>query len=184
MCIRDRDIVPIMSLPIFSPEEIRSFLLICGPVLTISNMADEIDMPISITAPSEASIIPANKSPLKSKSIPCGIYISITASSLENPVRLEMCIRDRNLSAAETGRKAESKRKKISSNLILKKINDGKKVIAVELDPPSDTNIDSFFENAKILKKHNVDAITIADCPIAVSYTHLDVYKRQVPEMV
>lgn len=72
-----------------------------------------------------------------------------------------------NLSAAETGRKAESKRKKISSNLILKKINDGKKVIAVELDPPSDTNIDSFFENAKILKKHNVDAITIADCPIA-----------------
>ena len=46
-------------------------------------------------------------------------------------------------------------------------MDDGKKVIAVELDPPINTDIDSFLEGANILKHHSVDAITIADCPLA-----------------
>ncbi len=49
----------------------------------------------------------------------------------------------------------------------LEKMNNGKKVIAVELDPPINTDIDFFMEGASILKNNGVDAITIADCPLA-----------------
>lgn len=52
-------------------------------------------------------------------------------------------------------------------NLLLEKISRGQKVIAVELDPPVDTEIGFFMESAHILKEQGVDAITIADCPIA-----------------
>lgn len=52
-------------------------------------------------------------------------------------------------------------------NLLIDKINAGKKIIAVELDPPLDTEITFFMDGAKILKHLGVDAITIADCPIA-----------------
>lgn len=55
----------------------------------------------------------------------------------------------------------------IAKNLLLEKISKGKKIIAVELDPPIDTEIDFFMNSAKILKEQGVDAITIADCPIA-----------------
>ncbi len=55
----------------------------------------------------------------------------------------------------------------IAKNLLLDKINNGKKIIAVELDPPIDTEIDFFMNSAKSLKEQGVDAITIADCPIA-----------------
>ncbi len=52
-------------------------------------------------------------------------------------------------------------------NLLLEKIKEGNKIIAVELDPPIDTRIDFFMDSARILKEQGVDAITIADCPIA-----------------
>jgi len=58
-------------------------------------------------------------------------------------------------------------KKPVVKNLLLEKINSGKKIIAVELDPPIDTNIDFFINSARILKEQGVDAITIADCPIA-----------------
>ncbi|MFL0196529.1 bifunctional homocysteine S-methyltransferase/methylenetetrahydrofolate reductase [Clostridium sp. WILCCON 0269] len=57
--------------------------------------------------------------------------------------------------------------KPIVKNLLLEKISNKKKIIAVELDPPIDTEIDFFMNSAKDLKKQGVDAITIADCPIA-----------------
>lgn len=57
--------------------------------------------------------------------------------------------------------------KPIVKNLLLEKIRHGKKIIAVELDPPIDTEIDFFMNSAKSLKEQGVDAITIADCPIA-----------------
>lgn len=50
---------------------------------------------------------------------------------------------------------------------LIDKINKGKKIIAVELDPPIDTEISAFMEGAKKLQVAGVDAITIADCPIA-----------------
>ena len=42
-----------------------------------------------------------------------------------------------------------------------------KRVIAVELDPPADDNLEKFMAGAKALKEAGVDAVTIADCPIA-----------------
>lgn len=60
--------------------------------------------------------------------------------------------------------KKESNQKE---NLLLRKINAGKKIIAVELDPPSKAEISNFMEGAKRLKYSGVDAITIADCPLA-----------------
>jgi len=57
--------------------------------------------------------------------------------------------------------------KPIIKNLLLEKIRIGKKIIAVELDPPLDTEIDFFMNSAKTLNEQGVDAITIADCPIA-----------------
>lgn len=52
-------------------------------------------------------------------------------------------------------------------NPLLEKIKQGQKVLAVELDPPIDTNIAFFMEGAQLLKQAGVDAITIADCPLA-----------------
>ncbi|MPQ33154.1 bifunctional homocysteine S-methyltransferase/methylenetetrahydrofolate reductase [Clostridium estertheticum] len=57
--------------------------------------------------------------------------------------------------------------KLIVENSLLEKIKLGKKIIAVELDPPMDTGIDFFMNSAKSLKEQGVDAITIADCPVA-----------------
>lgn len=48
-----------------------------------------------------------------------------------------------------------------------KKLYSGKKVIAVELDPPTDANIKKFLKNVCLLKDSGVDLLTIADCPIA-----------------
>ena len=47
------------------------------------------------------------------------------------------------------------------------KLSSGKKVIAVELDPPPDINMNKFMSGAWQLKDAGVDIITIADCPIA-----------------
>ncbi|MBQ7265006.1 MAG: bifunctional homocysteine S-methyltransferase/methylenetetrahydrofolate reductase [Firmicutes bacterium] len=39
------------------------------------------------------------------------------------------------------------------------------KIIAVELDPPKDTNVDALMDTANFLKNKNVDVITFADSP-------------------
>lgn len=54
-----------------------------------------------------------------------------------------------------------------SHNALQEKLVQGKKIIAVELDPPSNCDIQKFMENAVILQDAGVDTITIADCPIA-----------------
>lgn len=56
---------------------------------------------------------------------------------------------------------------KSNLNPVLKKISEGKKIIAVEVDPPLDANVDFFMDSAKKLKALGVDLVTIADCPIA-----------------
>lgn len=70
-------------------------------------------------------------------------------------------------SAIEKVISSKEKIKPISKNKLLEKLEVGKKIIAVELDPPIDTDIEFFMSSAKKLKDHGVDAITIADCPIA-----------------
>ena len=52
-------------------------------------------------------------------------------------------------------------------NNFWKKLKAGKRVIAVELDPPQDNKTDSFISGARVLAHSGIDAITIADCPIA-----------------
>lgn len=52
-------------------------------------------------------------------------------------------------------------------NLFRNKLENGKKPIAVEFDPPQDLNIGKYMENAKKLELAGADAITIADCPVA-----------------
>lgn len=54
-----------------------------------------------------------------------------------------------------------------SENLFRNKLENGKKPIAVEYDPPQDLNMAKYIENAKLLDRAGADAITIADCPVA-----------------
>lgn len=52
-------------------------------------------------------------------------------------------------------------------NRLAEKLAAGKRIIAVELDPPADASLAKFMDGARTLKQCGVDAITIADCPIA-----------------
>ncbi len=52
-------------------------------------------------------------------------------------------------------------------NPIWDKLAAGQRIIAVELDPPADDRIDPFLSDVQTLMDAQVDAITIADCPIA-----------------
>ncbi len=52
-------------------------------------------------------------------------------------------------------------------NRLAEKMDAGKRIIAVELDPPADANVEKFMEGARHLKTAGVDAVTIADCPVA-----------------
>jgi len=52
-------------------------------------------------------------------------------------------------------------------NPIWEKLAAGQRIIAVELDPPADDRIAPFLSDVQTLRDAQVDAITIADCPIA-----------------
>lgn len=52
---------------------------------------------------------------------------------------------------------------------MIEKINRGKKVIAVELDPPFNEDMSKMMEGAYYLKEKGIDMITIADSPMARS---------------
>lgn len=45
-------------------------------------------------------------------------------------------------------------------------LQSGRRVIAVELDPPGDDNIAPFLSGVQVLREAGADAVTIADCPI------------------
>lgn len=55
------------------------------------------------------------------------------------------------------------------NNPFLRKLHSGKKVIAVELDPPFDQNAEKVLEGAYSLKDAGVDIITLADSPLGRS---------------
>ena len=62
---------------------------------------------------------------------------------------------------------AEAKGNRVPGiNTLAEKLNSGRRVIAVELDPPADDNITPFLEGVRVLRDAGADAITIADCPI------------------
>lgn len=56
--------------------------------------------------------------------------------------------------------------RKADENILWNKLETGQRVIAVELDPPVDDNIDAFLAGVSALKNAGADAITIADCPV------------------
>ena len=49
----------------------------------------------------------------------------------------------------------------------MEKLEQGKTVIAVELDPPFDQNAEKLLEGSFLLKEHDVDIVTLADSPLA-----------------
>ena len=51
-------------------------------------------------------------------------------------------------------------------NRLRDKLAAGKRVIAVELDPPADDQADSFMEGVRALRAAGADAVTVADCPV------------------
>jgi len=55
----------------------------------------------------------------------------------------------------------------IAENKFWDKLSRGKKVIAVELDPPANSDIRAFMDGARKLRDAGADAITIADCPVS-----------------
>ena len=54
-----------------------------------------------------------------------------------------------------------------TDDAFLRKLNAGKKVIAVELDSPKDADLTGYLESARRLQAAGTDLLTIADCPIA-----------------
>lgn len=59
--------------------------------------------------------------------------------------------------------------RKVKPNSFIQKFERGKKVVAVELDPPYDSNYERVIECAHSLKHCGVDMITIADSPMGRS---------------
>lgn len=55
----------------------------------------------------------------------------------------------------------------IEKSEFYEKLLSNHKPIAVELDPPFDSDITKFMDGAKALKECGVDLVTIADCPVA-----------------
>ena len=53
------------------------------------------------------------------------------------------------------------------SDPFLRKLARGERVIAVELDSPRDADLTGYMASARRLQQAGVDALTIADCPIA-----------------
>lgn len=57
----------------------------------------------------------------------------------------------------------------LDSNPFYEKLKSGKKVIAVELDPPYDADYDKIIECGQKLKQQGIDIITLADSPMGRS---------------
>jgi homocysteine S-methyltransferase len=67
------------------------------------------------------------------------------------------------------GAKAPDLKQVVKENEFLQLFSSGKKVIAVELDPPYDADIDRVMECAHILKGSGADILTFADSPMGRS---------------
>jgi len=83
-------------------------------------------------------------------------HIAQTAAALKEPPRKRHSV----LVQPQTKTRTEA------ANALWEKLDSGKRVIAVELDPPTDDNGAGFMEDVRSLLKAGADTITIADCPI------------------
>ena len=60
----------------------------------------------------------------------------------------------------------ESKAQPPHANPLKDKLDAGRRVIAVELDPPTDDDVTFFMEGVRTLRDAGADVVTISDCPI------------------
>ena len=65
-----------------------------------------------------------------------------------------------------TERAEETPARTAEPNPFWEKLEQGRRVIAVELDPPVDDEIGFFVDGVRALRDAGADAVTIADCPI------------------
>ena len=63
-------------------------------------------------------------------------------------------------------RKARPSREHPATNTLADKLDSGRRVIAVELDPPTDDDLSFFLDGVQALHEAGADAVTIADCPV------------------
>ena len=63
-------------------------------------------------------------------------------------------------------RVSERREKNPEKNSIREKLDSGKRVIAVELDPPANDDVRGFLDGVRVLREAGADAVTIADCPV------------------
>lgn len=88
-------------------------------------------------------------------------YIASVAERLRN--------RSKPIAARRVSVTTPEEHKPVKENEFYHLMKEGKKVIAVELDPPYDTNIDQIMECAHTVKKCGADVITFADSPMGRS---------------
>lgn len=55
---------------------------------------------------------------------------------------------------------------RLGQNRLRDKLEAGKRVIAVELDPPADDQVEAFMDGVRTLRDAGADAVTISDCPV------------------
>ncbi len=85
-------------------------------------------------------------------------HIAAARAALAAPPRLTYPVsRDRESGEARSA---------ASVNTLAEKLDSGRRVVAVELDPPVDDDISFFLEGVRDLRDAGADAVTIADCPI------------------
>ena len=97
----------------------------------------------------------------------CGTTPEMLEEAVKEIQNIDMTSLSQNQEIVEDETLVQISEKKVEKSSLIKKMAMGKKIIAVELDPPLDTEIEFFMEGAKKLQRLGVDAITIADCPIA-----------------
>jgi len=90
-----------------------------------------------------------------------------TPLHIEKAAEVLRKIRTKTISNITASPKPLKKEPVSRKNSLLSRMENGKKIIAVELDPPADTDIAFFMKSAKLLVDSGADCITIADCPIA-----------------
>jgi 5,10-methylenetetrahydrofolate reductase len=71
------------------------------------------------------------------------------------------------LNTNDIGKRKEKDNEEVKRSVFSQKLEKGEKPIAVELDPPLDTDIGFLVSSAQELKKHGADVLTFADSPLA-----------------
>lgn len=69
----------------------------------------------------------------------------------------------------ESSTKQTALPEKKSVNGFKEKLENGEFVLAVELDPPFDTDIEKLMESARVCKAEGIDLVTVADSPRAIA---------------